>query len=272
MRILIATGGSSHSDEAVSLGATLISATSSPATILTVIKHERERFQADLILERSRALLDSAHPAPETKIRVGHAAEEILAEAKGPYDMIIMGTWPKRNLLNRLLAPTTERVLTQAPCPVLIVKDKARAIRHILLCTSGADSPSLPGRFTARLATILDGDLRITLLHVMSQISADPGVSESWQLHATAEELMGKPTPEGRLLREDIRALEKASAYVQPRILHGTIVDEILKEAKRNDYDLIVIGAHRRVGWQRFLLDDLTHQIVAQADRSVLVV
>ena len=59
MRILIATGGSEHSDEAVRLGAVLISATGSPATVLTVIKHEWERLQADLILERSLALLGS---------------------------------------------------------------------------------------------------------------------------------------------------------------------------------------------------------------------
>jgi nucleotide-binding universal stress UspA family protein len=272
MRILITTGGSPHSDVAVSLGAVLVSATGSPATILTVIKHEWNRLQADLILERSRALLDSALPAPEMRVRVGHAAEEIVAEAEGSYDMIIMGTWPKRNLLSRLLAPTTERVLTQAPCPILIAKEEVKAIHHILLCTSGADSPSSPTLFAARLAALLDSDPRITLLHVMSQMSADPGVREGWQLHADAEELMRGNTPEGRLLREDIRALEKASAHIQPKILHGMVVEEILKEAKRNDYDLIVIGAHRRAGWQRFLLDDLTHQIVAQADRSVLVV
>ncbi|KPK03289.1 MAG: universal stress protein UspA, partial [Anaerolineae bacterium SG8_19] len=38
------------------------------------------------------------------------------------------------------------------------------------------------------------------------------------------------------------------------------------------DCDLLVIGAHRQAGWQRFLLDDLTHQIVVRADRPVLVV
>ena len=272
MRILIATGGSEYSDVAVRLGAEIKRATGSPVTILNVIKHEGERLQADLILDRARSLMGPELPLSETKVRVGHSAEEIVAEARGSYDLIIVGTWPKHNLLSRLLAPTTERVLTQAPCPVLVAKEEARAIHHILLCTSGADSPSSPGRFAARLAALLDGDLRITLLHVMSQMSADPGVREGWQLRATAEELIDENTPEGRLLREDIRALERTQAHIRPQIRHGMVVDEILKEAQSNDYDLIIIGAHRSFGWQRFLLDDLTHQIVAQADRSVLVV
>ena len=37
-------------------------------------------------------------------------------------------------------------------------------------------------------------------------------------------------------------------------------------------YDLIAIGSHQAEGWQRFILDNLAHQIVVQADRPVLVV
>ena len=37
-------------------------------------------------------------------------------------------------------------------------------------------------------------------------------------------------------------------------------------------YDLVVIGAHREQGWQRFLLDDLAQKILAHIDRPVLVV
>ncbi|MFN2278232.1 MAG: universal stress protein [Candidatus Promineifilaceae bacterium] len=46
----------------------------------------------------------------------------------------------------------------------------------------------------------------------------------------------------------------------------------MLNEARDGAYDLLVIGSHQARGWQRFLLDDLAHQIVVQADRPVLVV
>ena len=67
-------------------------------------------------------------------------------------------------------------------------------------------------------------------------------------------------------------ALAQAPGHVQPRIRHGPVVNEILAEAREGGYDLIIIGAHQTRGWQRFLLDNLAHQIVVQADRPVLIV
>jgi nucleotide-binding universal stress UspA family protein len=48
-------------------------------------------------------------------------------------------------------------------------------------------------------------------------------------------------------------------------------LDEITTEMREGDYDLIVIGAHRRAGWQSYLLSDLAQAIIAHADRSVLL-
>jgi nucleotide-binding universal stress UspA family protein len=49
-------------------------------------------------------------------------------------------------------------------------------------------------------------------------------------------------------------------------------VDQILAAARDGDYDLVVIGAHRGESWQRLLLDDLSHKILLQIDRPILVV
>jgi nucleotide-binding universal stress UspA family protein len=43
-----------------------------------------------------------------------------------------------------------------------------------------------------------------------------------------------------------------------------------MAETRSGDYDLIVIGIQRQK-WQHFLLDDLTHQIIEQVDRPVLI-
>ena len=77
---------------------------------------------------------------------------------------------------------------------------------------------------------------------------------------------------EHRWLSNEIRILNDTRALVAPRVRHGLVVDELLMEALDGDCDLIVIGAHRQNGWQRFLLDDLSHQIIIRADRPILVV
>jgi nucleotide-binding universal stress UspA family protein len=45
-----------------------------------------------------------------------------------------------------------------------------------------------------------------------------------------------------------------------------------LQEARSDNYDLVVIGAHRDEGLPRFLLDDLSHELVLDIDRAILVV
>lgn len=270
MRLLIATGGAPHSDLALRLGVYIAPMTGKAPTILTVIRHEGDRPHAEAVLAQARSRLEANGAVVHTCIRIGHPAEEIVAEAtEGGYDIILLGDKHAHDLMTRLLGSTVKKVLEQAPCPVIIAKGKVAPLRRILLCDSGAESFSLLDRFTTRLAS-LARDPEITVLHVMSQISAGPGVSGR-QLRADAEELIREHSPEGALLERDVQILERLNLHPDTKVRHGFVVSEIVNEARSGDYDLVVIGAHQGKGWQRFLLEDLAFQIIMHADRPVLV-
>lgn len=273
MRILMATGGSPHSDLALRIGAHLAARASEPPTLMTVIEREADRPKAQAILARSTHLVRPVVSDVRTKIRIGHPAREIIREAEeGNYDLVIIGERQRHDPLSRLLVDSTpQRVIERAPCPVVIAKGKVGPIQRILVCDSGADSASLLGRFAAQLNELLKGEIEVTVLHVMSQISAGPGVSGE-QLWADAETLIESRAPEGELLERDIRFLQQLNLHAHPKVRHGLVVDEILAEAQSGDYDLVVIGAHRGEGWRRILLDDLAHQIIVEMDRPILVV
>jgi nucleotide-binding universal stress UspA family protein len=272
MRLLIATGGSPHSEVALRLGAQIARHAGVTPTILTVIRNETNRLRANPILAHACDILKTAVPEVQTKVRLGSPAEEIIREAEeGRYDLIIVGERRDHDLIRRLLGSTAKRVMEHAPCPVIIAKGKVGPIQRILLCDSGAASLSLLNRFTARLPALVEGEVEITVLHVMSQMTAGPGVRGK-QLRANAEELIQEHTPEGELLERDVQVLERLNLRPQPKIRHGLVVDEILDEAHSGGYDLVVIGAHRAEGWERFLLDDLAYQIIEQVDRPVLVI
>ena len=66
--------------------------------------------------------------------------------------------------------------------------------------------------------------------------------------------------------------LEQMDLDLHAKVRHGLVVDEIVNEARSDDYDLVVIGAHRDEGLPRFLLDDLAHELVLDVDRAILVV
>jgi nucleotide-binding universal stress UspA family protein len=91
-------------------------------------------------------------------------------------------------------------------------------------------------------------------------------------LRADAEELMKDRAPEGRLLERDLKVLSQPRLKARAKVRHGFVVDEILKEARLGDYDLIIIGAHQREGWESLLLENIARKIVIMADRPVLVV
>jgi len=103
------------------------------------------------------------------------------------------------------------------------------------LCDSGAEFPSALGRFTAQLANQLEAEEEVTVLHVMSQMSAGPSV-HGQQLRAGVGELITEHTPEGRLLEADMEILKQPGIVPRPKVRRGLVVDEILAEARAGDY------------------------------------
>ncbi len=154
----------------------------------------------------------------------------------------------------------------------MIAKDAAVPYDRVLLCDSGADTPTLvEGLAKHGLFSLLASASTLTVLHVMSQISTAPGI-RGRDLRSGADELIKVQSPEGALLARDIAMLKDHGLSAGAKIRHGLVVDEIVAEASGGDYDLILIGGHRGGGWPALLLDDLAHQLVTRLDRSLLVV
>ncbi len=271
MKILMAIGGSSQSEKALKLGAELIRCADETPAVLTVARRKQDRPRAEALLQHAQALLADVPCTVETRLRYGQPAEQIVAEAReGGFGLIILGEPQSRTLKALLLGSTVLHVVEHTICPVIIAKGEIKPIRRILLCDSGV-TPSLLGRFTAQLADTLLGEEEITVLHVMSQITAWPGVSDE-DLQASAEELIEEHAPEGEWLARNLEALSLPDIHATPKVRRGGVLDEILAESQENDYDLVVIGAHRDAGWQRVLLADIARELIKRLDRPVLVV
>lgn len=274
MHILIATGGSPHSDVAVRIGGYVAEAAGVPVTLLTVVRNQDGKADGEALLAYAASLL-AAGVAATPIVRFGHPAEQILAAAaeirgRGEHVLLILGERVHHGLARRILAPTVKRILQRMPGSVLIARGQARPLKRLLICEGGRD-PSLLQRLMAQLQPLLAGVDALTVLHVMSQMAAYPGI-DGWELTADADELIEGNAPEGEMLEEDLEELERLQVYGVAKVRHGLVVKEILAEARAGDYDLVVIGAHQGRRWERFLLDDLAQEIVDLADRPVLVV
>ena len=154
---------------------------------------------------------------------------------------------------------------------MIVVNGQAVLPRRILICDSGVDSSTLLDQFKQLFSGLLLEDTHITVLHVMSQISAGPGVS-GWQLRADADELIEASTPEGEILDQDTQVLDELEQDIEAKVRPGLVLDEIIAEARGGEHDLIVIGEHQNGFWERLVLDNLAHQIVTAADRPVMII
>ncbi len=272
MRILMATGGSLHSETALWLGGQIAATCGAAPTALTVIGKEGERQAGEQILKRAQTILRQITPHLETKMRVGRPDVEILREAAaGGYDLLVIGDRQLHSFGTRMRGSVVAKIARQTPCSLLIAKGKIEPLQRILVCDSGNQQPSVVTSLVETGLVGLLGHARmITVLHVMSQMSAGTGADEDEDVFVA--ELMTTGAPEGTILHQDLALLAVQGIAATATVRRGLVVDEILTEAQMGDYDLVVVGVHRDEGWQRLLLDDITHKVAVEIDRPVLIV
>lgn len=271
MKILIAINSLEKSHKILTFSSQIVKNAGEPPAIMHVTK-KKSKIKKNQKKDISE-IVDKVLDVPDIKISIkaGYAAHEITKETKkGRYELLITDDLPV-DYTHFYQGKGTVYLIKHVSCPVIIVKGGYRPIRRILLCDSGAGRSSVLTSFTAQLASMLEGHEEVTVLHVMSQISAGPGVSGK-QLRASADELLEAHTPEGELLEKDIQILERPGVHPKPLVAHGLVLDEILLETRKGDYDLVVIGNQIEQTWRRFLLEDLARKILEKTDRPVLVV
>ncbi len=80
-------------------------------------------------------------------------------------------------------------------------------------------------------------------------------------------------TQEAVMLKKDARALEKVGVKVTPVFLEGSVCDSIMKEARRLEADLIIIGAHGHSGARcKTPVGDISECVLLQSRIPVLIV
>jgi len=274
-RILLCSDGS----PAAVAGPSMLEALGLREEAEVVILGVVEPGQAPEPMERGLAELQTrlrrAGPAPQVRLRQGHAAEQILAEAESnPYDLVIVGAQGRRGLTRFRLGSTATRLARHLRTSLLACRQVPDALERILVCTSG-EAPALETLRSSAALAARSGAL-ITLMHVMSQVALT-WESPSEDLADTAESAMSRQTREGIYLRQGLHTLSQAGLRKPPvaRLRHGLVVDEVIAEIRQGNHDLLMIGAHRPPEASAAFapyLDDIADRLLTHAPCSVLIV
>lgn len=139
-RILVPTDGSKYSQKALSIALEYAKAFQADIELLHVVSQppthmydftikEYYPLTEEQVAEIGARVFDSTlkgFDAGDTKINkkvvTGYPAVEILYEIKRDIDLVIIGSRGHRPLAGALIGSVAQRVMAEAPCPVMVVK------------------------------------------------------------------------------------------------------------------------------------------------------
>lgn len=208
----------------------------------------------------------STRVAITTTVRVGSAADEIIAQAHALYaDLVVMSAHSREGGNNGLLRSTTERVVRQSPCPVLVVA--RNQVSDFL-----KEPDAFPLRTWKRI--LLPVDLSSDLREVLAYAVAIVRENGAW-LHIlhVASESDGTPAgADARLtawLRSEFRCPFKYEVTIWKQV---PLLNAILHEVNHSGIELIVLPARDGGRFRRHRSGSITEGILRHAPCPVLSV
>jgi nucleotide-binding universal stress UspA family protein len=231
------------------------------------------------------SLLELRHLKGMPSEQIDQFAQEVAA------DLIVVGTRGRSRLETILLGSTAERVIKAAPCPVFAVpaigtpryerEQASRAkpsIQHILTALDFS-SPSLDAlEYAIQVARQFSA--RMTLLHVLEPMYYEGEVGlRSMDLLGSAE--VSRQSAEQRWQQwvhwraqfERLTELVESIGIPASSIVGGGVpANSIVKCAKEQGCDLIIMGTHGRRGLSRLRFGSVAEGVLRESACPVLTV
>ncbi len=122
-RILAASDGSPHSYAAWDEALFITRRVGGELAVVSVARDDTEGPMAKSIVQRLEKEASYQGLTPQARVLKGRPFEAIVqAATELPADLIVMGALGMTGLTSLLMGSVTERVIAQAPCPVMVVK------------------------------------------------------------------------------------------------------------------------------------------------------
>ena len=268
MDILILVTRLPHNEMTILFGGYIAKLLKAKVTLIHVVANEKERAAGQEFLTASGAKIPEL--PVETILLVGMRAPTIVAAIKKQkYDLVVVGARPFLRLTQPQIGPVTRAVLRNANTSVMVVQNAHLPIEQLLICTGGTEIAIPVIETGARLARAAGA--QVSLLHVAGTIpSMYTGLHE---LDETLPELLKSETPIAKHLRRSAEILTRHEMTAELKLRHGLVASEILREARKNNHDLIVMGAKEKgYRFKQFIMDDVLGKVIESAPCPVLVV
>lgn len=200
--------------------------------------------------------------------------DAILRHARGA-GAIVVGSRGQSRLERWMVGSVSRGVVRQARTPVLVVKKRPRAFRHLVVAYDGSNHARRALEMVASLKVPSRG--RVTLLTVVDAIDPPSSVLLPGRLQrilareakAFGQERMARAREK---LQRAARPLVDAGWRVRVDVRAGVASRELVTVPAVIGADVLVIGAKGAGGWTRLMLGSVAEAILDRASVSTLLV
>jgi Kef-type K+ transport system membrane component KefB len=196
------------------------------------------------------------------------AKSAILDEAQKDYDLLVLGASDQSGDTSALFNPLVDELMRLAPCPTIVVRgahaDPDWIPRRILIPTNGTQSARQAAQVGFSLAPI-DDDEEIIVLQVLEKQSSYYVSGQNWEERqlGIAHQIVGELREMG----------ESLGIHTAGEVRHGgNVADVILKIAREENIDLIVMGTNVRAGSDHLYIGPKIERVLMNAPCPVMVV
>jgi nucleotide-binding universal stress UspA family protein len=239
----------------------------------------RIRAEARQHSTRAQAMLAELGIGAGSRVEVGSPARVIMRLA-AEYDITVVGAHDQYTRGKPGLGPVASRVVAAAPGAVLIGRELGEEGRQWRVLAAVDGSLASERALEVMSSSLQIGEAEITLLSVAETPWVNLGLDREWFDYSPGPE--GPPLARSfkdELQREASAVVEHARRRLERDGLSATMMTsegdpalEILSEAERGEYDLIVIGATSEDDLKHNLLGSVSTKVTQTALCSTLVV
>jgi nucleotide-binding universal stress UspA family protein len=211
--------------------------------------------------------LKEAGVVAQADLQVGDVYDEIKrAIEAGKPDLIVMGTHGRRGVERWFMGSTTEKLLRHSPVPLVTISATgeksftAPRFRRILVTTDFSDGT--PDALAYAFSVAQENESRLTLLHVLHDVSADlSGKYRDSLINGVRKQLEDMVPAEAKNWCDIVTRVETGLPY---RIILRTLEDE--------RPDLLVMNIHGKGMLDRALLGSTAERVVRAASCPVMLI
>ena len=208
-----------------------------------------------------------------TKREISSAPAILQYASDNNIDLIVMGTHGRRGLGHLLLGSTAEEVVRLAACPVFTIRElkepkPVTKVNNILVPVDFSNYSKSALTYASEIALSYNAQLQV--LHIIEETMhpafSISGKSSIFDLVPGIKEDSKKRA--NKMVKEVVSDKVKFDLYIKG----GRAASDIIKFAKENSSDLIVIATHGLTGLEHMLLGSVTEKVVRMAHCPVFTV